>query len=29
MNTDRAYTVAVSISKLFGGDVYTTFTETR
>ena len=29
MDTDRAYTVAVSISKLFGGDVYTTFTETR
>ena len=29
MDTDRAYTVAVSMSRLFGGDVYTSFTETR
>lgn len=29
MDADRAYTVAVSMSRLFGGDVHTTFTETR
>ena len=29
MDTDRAYTVAVSMSRLFGGDVYTSFTEPR
>ena len=29
MDTDRAYTVAVSMSRLFGGDVYTSFTEVR
>ena len=29
MGTDRAYTAAVSLARLFGGDVYTSFTETR
>lgn len=29
MGTDRAYIAAVFIARLFGGDVYTSFTETR
>jgi len=29
MDTDRAYTVAVSMSQLFGGDVYTFRPEAR
>ena len=28
MGTDRAYIAAVFIARLFGGDVYTSFTET-
>lgn len=29
MGSDRAYIAAVAIARLFGGDVYTYFTETR
>lgn len=29
MGTDRAYIAAVFIARLFGGDMYTSFTETR
>ena len=29
MDSDRAYIAAVFIARLFGGDVYTSFTETR
>lgn len=29
MGSDRAYIAAVAIARLFGGDVYTSFTETR
>ena len=29
MGADRAYIAAVFIARLFGGDVYTSFTETR
>ena len=29
MGSDRAYIAAVFIARLFGGDVYTSFTETR
>lgn len=29
MRGDRAYIAAVFIARLFGGDVYTSFTETR
>lgn len=29
MGVDRAYTAAVALARLFGGDVYTSFTETR
>lgn len=29
MGSDRAYIAAMFIARLFGGDVYTSFTETR